>query len=257
MALYIVATPIGTLEDITYRAVRILGEVDLIAAEDTRHSRKLLDRYEIKTPVTSYHSHTSDKKVRALAEELRGGKDIALISDAGTPGISDPAWALIQAALDTGTDVIPIPGAAAFLTALMGAGLPMDKFLYLGFVPAKKGRQTLFKSILDEKRTVVMYESPHRILKTLSQMLEILGPDRKIVIARELTKLHETFHRGTLGELNEEFSKGKPKGEMVILVGPKGHTISDEEAFEATAAVDVDKDLSLMSKKEYDHYMSL
>ena len=221
MALYTVATPIGNLEDITQRALRILGEVDLIAAEDTRHSRKLLDRYEIKTPVTSYHSHTTDKKVLALAEELRAGKDIALISDAGTPGISDPAWSLIQAALAADIEVIPIPGPAAFLTALMGAGLPMDKFLYLGFVPAKKGRQTLFKSILDEKRTVALYESPHRILKTLSQMRGILGPDRQIVVARELTKIHETFHRGTLAELHAQFTEKPPKGEMVVLVAPK------------------------------------
>ena len=221
MSLYVVSTPIGNLDDITYRAVDILTSVHLIAAEDTRHSKKLLNHYSIPTPITSYHSHTSDKKVKALTEELKSGKDIALISDAGTPGISDPAWSLIQSALDADITVIPIPGPAAFLTALTGSGLPMDKFNYLGFIPAKKGRQTLFKSIKEEKRTTIFYESPHRIQKSLMQLLEALGPDRKAVIARELTKIHETFHRGTLQALHDEFQKQKPKGEMVLLIAPE------------------------------------
>lgn len=220
MTLYIVATPIGNLEDMTHRAIRILREVDLIAAEDTRHSRKLLDHYKIKTPITSYHSHTSDAKVNALTEKLSDGQNIALISDAGTPGISDPAWSMIQAALNAGIKIEPIPGAAAFLTALMGAGLPMNQFTYLGFIPAKKGRQTLFKSLIDTVRTTVLYESPHRLLKSLSQMQEILGDERQVIVARELTKMHETFHRGTLSELVEEFTVKAPKGEMVILVAP-------------------------------------
>lgn len=218
--LYTVATPIGNLEDITMRAIRILGEVDLITAEDTRHTRKLLDRYDIKTPSTSFHSHTSDAKIQALVAEMQNGKTIALVSDAGTPGISDPAYALVKAALEAGITVVPVPGPAAFLAALMGSGLPMDKFIYMGFIPAKKGRVTLFESIKDEKRTVVFYESPHRIIKTLSQMEEILGPDRKIVVARELTKIHETFHTGTLSEINSQFTKTKPKGEITILVAP-------------------------------------
>jgi 16S rRNA (cytidine1402-2'-O)-methyltransferase len=219
MSLFIVSTPIGNLEDISFRAVRTLKEVDLIAAEDTRHSKKLLSHYEIETPITSFHSHSSERKLQALSKELQNG-DLALISDAGTPGISDPAWSLIQAALDAQVEIVPIPGPAAFLTALTGSGLPMDKFLYLGFIPAKKGRQTLFQSILDEKRTVIFYESPHRILKTLSQMLEILGPDRIVVLARELTKMHETFHRGTLAELHEACTKTPPKGEMTLLIAP-------------------------------------
>lgn len=222
MALYIVATPIGNLEDITHRAVRILNEVDLIAAEDTRHSRKLLDHFGIKTPVTSYHSHSTDQKTHALTEEMKSGKNIALISDAGTPGISDPAWSLIQSVLAAEIQVIPVPGASAFLTALMGAGLPMNEFLYIGFIPAKKGRQTLFQSLANEKRTTVMYESPHRIVKTLQQMLEIIGPDRKMVVARELTKIHETFHRGTIEQLYAQFKKNPPKGEMVLLLEPSG-----------------------------------
>lgn len=221
MSLYLVATPIGNLEDITLRAIRILKEVDLIACEDTRHSGILLKHHGIETPTTSFHSHSSDAKARALAQEMANGKNIALITDAGTPGISDPAWALIQASLEAGVEVVPIPGAAAFLTALMGSGLPMNEFIYLGFIPAKKGRQTLFEAVRDEKRTVVLYESPHRIQKTLEQMLPILGPDRTIVLARELTKMHESFHRGTLGELTAQFKKNPPKGEMVIVVAPK------------------------------------
>jgi 16S rRNA (cytidine1402-2'-O)-methyltransferase len=221
MSLYIVATPIGNLEDITFRAVRILKEVDLIAAEDTRHSGILLKHYGITTPTTSFHSHSTDAKANALAEEMKAGKNMALITDAGTPGISDPAWVLIQAALALNVPVIPIPGPAAFLTALMGSGLPMNEFIYLGFIPAKKGRQTLFESLRDETRTVVLYESPHRLTKTLSQMEQILGPDRVVVVARELTKIHETFHRATLGELHAQAKKQAYKGEMVLVVAPQ------------------------------------
>ncbi len=218
--LYIVATPIGNLEDITFRAIQTLKDVALIAAEDTRHSKRLLNHYEIETPLTSYHSHSSTAKVDKLIDELLAGKSVALISDAGTPGISDPAWSLIQAALTNEIKLVPIPGASAFLTALMGSGLPMNQFLYLGFIPAKKGRQTLFESLKETEQTVVLYESPHRILKTLSQMQEILGPDRELVLARELTKLHESFHRGTIAELIELFGKKAPKGEMVLLLKP-------------------------------------
>ncbi len=221
MKLYIVATPIGNLEDMSFRAVRILKEVDLIAAEDTRHSRVLLQHYDITTPSTSFHSYTSDAKASALIKEILSGKTLALITDAGTPGISDPAWVLVQKALTAGIEIVPVPGPAAFLTALMGSGLPMNEFLYLGFIPAKKGRQTLFESLREEERTVVLYESPHRLQKTLSLMLGILGSDRIVVVARELTKLHETFHRGTLGELNEYFQKNAPRGEIVLLVAPK------------------------------------
>jgi 16S rRNA (cytidine1402-2'-O)-methyltransferase len=220
MSLYIVATPIGNLEDITHRAIRILKEVDLIAAEDTRHSGILLRHYGITTPTTSFHSHTSDAKAKALAAELAAGKNMALITDAGTPGISDPAWTLIQAALAQNVSIVPVPGPAAFLTALMGSGLPMNEFLYLGFIPAKKGRQTLFESLLEESRTVVLYESPHRLTKTLAQMAEILGSNRVVILARELTKMHETFHRATLGELLAEAQKKPFKGELVILVAP-------------------------------------
>jgi len=221
MSLYVVATPIGNLEDITMRALRILKEVDLIAAEDTRHSHILLHHYGITTHTTSFHSHSSDAKTNALVEEMKAGKSVALITDAGTPGISDPAWTLIQGALNADIPVIPVPGPAAFLAALMGSGLPMNEFLYLGFIPAKKGRQTLFESLLDEERTVVLYESPHRLTKTLMQMEAILGPDRRIVLARELTKIHENFHRGTLASLLAQAKKQPFKGEMVLIVSPK------------------------------------
>jgi 16S rRNA (cytidine1402-2'-O)-methyltransferase len=221
MTLYLVATPIGNLSDMTHRAIQTLNEVDLIAAEDTRHSKKLLNHYEITTQMVSYHSHSGQGKVDKIIEELQSGKSVALISDAGTPGISDPAWGLVQAALAAEIEITPIPGASAFLTALMGSGLPMNQFVYLGFIPAKKGRQTLFESLKDEKRTTVLYESPHRLLKSLGQMKDLIGEDRIAVVARELTKLHETFHRGTLSELYDHFEKTKPKGEMVILVSPK------------------------------------
>lgn len=221
MSLYLVATPIGNLEDITFRAINTLKSVDLIAAEDTRHSHILLEHYDVKTPCTSFHSYTSDAKVKALTEDLKSGKNIAIITDAGTPGISDPAWMLIKSAVQSDVKIIPIPGPAAFLTALMGSGLPMNEFTYLGFVPVKKGRQTLFESIKDEDKTVVLYESPHRLLKTLEQMKTILGEERIAVVARELTKMHETFHRGTLAELHAYFKKSAIKGEIVILVAPK------------------------------------
>lgn len=222
MTLYLVATPIGNLSDMTHRAIQTLNDVDLIAAEDTRHSKKLLNHYEIKTPMLSYHSHSGQGKVDKIIEELQSGKSVALISDAGTPGISDPAWGLVQSALAAGITITLIPGASAFLTGLMGSGLPINQFVYLGFIPAKKGRQTLFESLIEEKRTTVLYESPHRLLKSLGQMKDILGDDRIVVVARELTKLHETFHRGTLGELYAHFEKTAPKGEMVILVAPAG-----------------------------------
>lgn len=217
MKIYLVATPIGNLEDLSPRAQRILSEVELIAAEDTRHTKKLLSHFNISTPLTSYHSHTSDKKIQALLDQ---GQDIALVSDAGTPGISDPAWTFIQAALERELEIIPIPGPAAFLTALMASGLPMDKFDYRGFIPAKKGRQTLFESLQNSKHTTIFYESPHRLVKSLAQLQDALGPDRHVVIARELTKLHEEFLRGPLSQLNEHFATEKPRGEFVLLIAP-------------------------------------
>jgi 16S rRNA (cytidine1402-2'-O)-methyltransferase len=215
--LYIVATPIGNLEDITLRAIRTLKEVDYIAAEDTRHTQILLNKYEIKNKVLSYHSYSSSHKLEKIIDLLKEGKSVALVSDAGTPGISDPAYTLITRAIEEDIRVLPIPGASSLLAALVMSGKPMDKFLYLGFLPVKKGRQTLLKSLQDEKRTMVIFESPHRILKTLNQLLEYLG-DRNISICREITKIHEEARRAPISESIEHFTKTKPKGEFVLVI---------------------------------------
>lgn len=216
--LYIVATPIGNLEDITFRALKTLKEVDFIAAEDTRHSKILLDKYEIRTPTISFHAWSDEHKLQQLINFLLEGKNIALISDAGTPGISDPGYVLIKAALEHNIPVVPIPGASAFLTALSASGLPTHQFVYLGFLPLKKGRQTLLKSFAEEERTIVFYESPHRLLKTLQELVQ-LYPDRQLTVARELTKIHEEFFRGTTKEALEHFQKKNPKGEFVLMLG--------------------------------------
>lgn len=215
--LYIIATPIGNLADITLRALETLRTVDLILAEDTRHTRILLQKYEISTPTESFHAHSSPQKLSQVLEKLNT-QNLAYVSDAGTPGISDPGYLLVKGALEMGAKVVPVPGASAVITALSASGLPTDKFLYLGFLPVKKGRQTLFNSLLEEKRTVVFYESPHRLLKTLSQMNELF-PQRQVVIARELTKFYEEFFRGTVAEALAEFKERKPKGEFTIILG--------------------------------------
>ena len=221
--LYVVATPIGNLSDITFRAVSTLKEVSLVAAEDTRTAQKLFTKYDIHTPLTSFHAHSNEKKAGDLVEKMKSGKSIALISEAGTPGISDPGFVLIRAAVEAGIEVVPIPGASAVITALCASGLPTDKFLYLGFLPLKKGRRKVLENLRDEKRTVVFYESPHRILKTIKELEELVhrpqgSLDRKIVLARELTKLHEEFFRGTLPEA-VKFLESKPiKGEFTVLL---------------------------------------
>ncbi|MFH1533575.1 MAG: 16S rRNA (cytidine(1402)-2'-O)-methyltransferase [Nitrospirota bacterium] len=216
--LYIVATPIGNLEDITLRALKTLKEVDYIAAEDTRHSGILLQKYEIKTTVLSYHSYSSDAKQEKIIDLLKEGKSVALISDAGTPGISDPAYSLIRRAIEEDIRIVPIPGASSLLAALNMSGLPMNQFLYLGFIPLKKGRQTLLKSLDDETRTIVIFESPHRLLKTLNQLREHIG-NRKIAVCREITKIYEEAVRGTIEEAIEHFTAKKPKGEFVLVIG--------------------------------------
>jgi len=219
MALYIVSTPIGNLEDITLRAINTLKNVDFIAAEDTRHSIILLNKYEIRKPLLSFHSHSGMMKIEKIIEGLKEGKSCALITDAGTPGISDPAYSLVKAAIEQNIQVIPIPGPAAFLTAIVATGLPMNEFVYLGFLPLKKGRQTLLISLKEEEKTVVFYESPHRIKKTLSQLKEFLGGERRIVIGRELTKIHEEFFRGTIEEAVLHFGNKEPKGEFTVVLG--------------------------------------
>ncbi len=216
--LYIVATPIGNLEDITLRAVRTLKEVDYIAAEDTRHVQILLQKYEIHKPAISFHAWSDDRKLSQLTDMLRQGKSIALVSDAGTPGISDPGYVLVKAAIEAGISIVPIPGPSAVITALCASGLPTHQFLYLGFLPVKKGRQTMLETFKDEERTIVFYESPHRIIKTLSEFAQKF-PGRRMVIARELTKMFEEFFRGTTGEALAHFEKKSPKGEFVVMLG--------------------------------------
>lgn len=215
--LYIVPTPIGNLEDITLRAIRILKEVDYIAAEDTRHSRILLQKYEINTPTISFHSWSDTRRLEQLLQFLREGKNIALISDAGTPGISDPGYILVKAAIAEGIQIIPLPGASACITALSASGLSTHQFVYLGFLPLKKGRQTLWNKLVEEERTIVFYESPHRLHKTLQEIAEKFE-DRQIVIARELTKIYEEYFRGTAKEAMDYFRAQKLKGEFVIMI---------------------------------------
>ena len=216
--LYLCATPIGNLEDMTFRAVRILKEADLIAAEDTRHSIKLLNHFEIHTPMTSYHEYNKFDKGRELVEQLRAGKNIALITDAGTPGISDPGFLVVRECVRNGIEVQCLPGATAFVPALVASGLPNEKFCFEGFLPQKKGRMTKLKSLVDEHRTMVFYESPHRLLKTLTQFAEYFGPGRRVSVSREISKIHEETVRGTLSELIEHFTVTEPRGEIVIVL---------------------------------------
>lgn len=215
--LYIVATPIGNLSDFTFRAKETLENVDLIACEDTRHTGILLKHYNIKKPTLSFHSHSGHMKIEKIIQYLKNGDDVALVSDAGTPGISDPGYRLIQFALENDIKIIPIPGASAVITALCASGLPTDKFLYLGFLPVKKGRQTLFKKIAESEYTVAFYESPHRLHKTLNQLKDHLKDDAKVVVAKELTKIHETYYRGSLEEVIEMLPE-KVKGEYVVMI---------------------------------------
>jgi 16S rRNA (cytidine1402-2'-O)-methyltransferase len=224
-ALYVVSTPIGNLEDITYRAVRILSEVDLIAAEDTRHTRKLLNAYGITTPTTSLHSHNERGKSASLLRRIEDGESIALVSDGGTPGISDPGSRLIRAAIDMDIDVVPAPGACACIAAASVAGLPLAQFHYAGFCSPKSGRRRRrLESLRGVEATLVFYESPHRVRRFLDDALDIYGP-RAAVIARELTKIHEEFLRGTLTELCEHFEQTNPRGEFTILI----HGYDDEQ----------------------------
>ncbi len=216
-ALYVVATPIGNLADISYRAVHILSNVDVVAAEDTRTSGVLLRHYNIKTPMRSYHSYNLKRETQRLIDLLLRGKAIALISDAGTPGISDPGYQLVRDAVANKIRVIPIPGASAVLSALTASGLPIDKFVYEGFLPAKKGRKTRIEFLKDETRTIVFYEAPHRIEKTVFEILSAWG-NRKCVLARELTKKFEEFYYGTLSGLLEHIRSKSIKGELVLLI---------------------------------------
>lgn len=218
MKLYVVPTPIGNLEDMTFRAVKTLNEAGLILAEDTRTSAVLLKRYDVKTPMQSHHKFNEHKTVAHLVERIKGGLSVALISDAGTPGISDPGFLLVRACVEQGVPVECLPGATAFVPALVASGLPCDRFCFEGFLPQKKGRHTKLQSLAQEPRTMIFYESPYRLSKTLVQLAEYLGSERKASVSRELSKLHEETVRGTLQELIELFANRQPKGEFVIIV---------------------------------------
>lgn len=219
--LYIVPTPIGNLKDMTFRAIEVLKGVDLILAEDTRTSGKLLKHFEINTPLQSHHMHNEHKTVEGLINKLKGGITMALISDAGTPAISDPGFLLTRACIDNDIEVDCLPGATAFVPALVNSGLPNDKFIFEGFLPIKKGRQTRFQILAEETRTMIFYESPHKLIKTLTNFCEYFGQDRPVSVSRELTKLYEETVRGTAKDVLEHYTKKPPKGEIVIVVGGK------------------------------------
>lgn len=219
--LYLVPTPIGNLKDMTFRAVDVLNSVDVILCEDTRTSGKLLKHYEIQKPLQSYHQHNEHKITDSLVRRIETGESMAVITDAGTPGISDPGFFLVRACIENGIEVECLPGATAFVPALVNSGFPSDKFIFEGFLPVKKGRQTRLKFLAEETRTIVFYESPHRLLKTLKQLQEFFEEDRNASVSREITKLHEETVRGTLSELQSYYENHTLKGEIVLIVEGK------------------------------------
>lgn len=224
--LYLVPTPIGNLDDITLRAIKVLKEVDLILAEDTRTSGKLLKHFDITTHMQSHHMHNEHKTIDALVQKLKGGMNIALISDAGTPAISDPGFLLTRACVENNIEVDCLPGATAFVPALVNSGLPNDKFVFEGFLPVKKGRQTRLKFLAEETRTMIFYESPHKLIKTLTNFVDYFGEDRQVSVSRELTKLYEETIRGTATEVLEHYTNKPPKGEIVIVVAGKSKNLT-------------------------------
>jgi 16S rRNA (cytidine1402-2'-O)-methyltransferase len=218
--LYVVATPIGNLEDITYRAVRVLKKADLIACEDTRHTAKLLHHYGIDKPTVSYHEHNEAVRAEELVAKLEQGMNVAQVSDAGMPGISDPGYRVIKLAIERGRQVVPIPGASALVAALVASGLPTDSFQFLGFLPAKSGqRRTLLETLRSAPHTTVVYEAPHRITEAMKDVVELLGAERPVALARELTKVHEEFIRGPAGEVFRRVQEQELKGEITLLIG--------------------------------------
>jgi 16S rRNA (cytidine1402-2'-O)-methyltransferase len=228
--LFIVPTPIGNLEDITLRALRVLKEVDLIAAEDTRHTQHLLNHYGISTSLTSYHEHNEKEKAQTLVDRIKNGANIALVSDAGTPAIADPGFRLVAAAIAAGVQIVPLPGAAALATVLSASGLPTDRFLFEGFLPAKKtARKAKLQALREETATLVFYEAPHRLLDTLNDLRQLLG-DRQLVLAREVSKVHEEFLRGTVSEVVTQLADREVKGEITLVVhGSTGEARVSEE----------------------------
>ena len=219
--LYVIPTPVGNLEDITFRALRLLKEVDLILAEDTRTSSVLLKHYDIHTPLKSHHKFNEHETSDDMAARMAAGMNVALISDAGTPCISDPGFMLVRACVEKGVEVQCLPGATAFVPALVNSGLPNDRFYFEGFLPQKKGRQTRMKMLAEQTHTMIIYESPFRLVKTLEQLAEFMGADRRASVSREISKLHEDTQRGTLAELAEYYKQTPPKGEIVLIIEGK------------------------------------
>ncbi|MDY6100229.1 MAG: 16S rRNA (cytidine(1402)-2'-O)-methyltransferase [Bacteroidaceae bacterium] len=236
--LYIVPTPVGNLEDITHRALRILQEADLILAEDTRTSGVLLKHFGIKNAMLSYHKFNEHQTVGRVVERLLAGETVAVVSDAGTPGISDPGFLVAREAIKAGVEVVTLPGATAFVPALVSSGLPCDRFCFEGFLPQKKGRQTRLMALAGETRTMVIYESPRRVVKTLTQLADVMGSQRQVSVCREISKVHEESVRGTLAEAIAHFQETEPKGEFVIVVAgrepEKGSRPSEEEGEKET-----------------------
>lgn len=222
--LHIVPTPVGNLEDMTFRAIRVLREADLILAEDTRTSAVLMRHYDIHTPMRSHHRNNEHRAVEGLVEEILAGKDVALVSDAGTPGISDPGFMLARACRDAGIEVECLPGPTAFVPALVASGLPCDRFAFEGFLPLKKGRATRLARLAADPRTVIIYESPLRLARTLRQLADAFGHDRQAAVCREISKMHEEIRRQTLGELFSHYEVNQAKGEIVIVIAPGGKT---------------------------------
>lgn len=228
--LYLVSTPIGNLEDVTLRALRVLREVDIIAAEDTRHTRKLLDRYEIDTPLLSYHDHNEAIRLQTMLDHLSRGS-VALVSDAGTPLVSDPGFKLVRAAAAAGHEVSPIPGPSAPMAAIVASGLPTDSFVFLGWLPRKAGRrQVAIQELASERRTMLAMEAPHRLRETLRDLEAVFGPERQIAICRELTKRYEEIIRGSLSEVREQFEREEPRGEITLVIGGADWTSEWDEA---------------------------
>ena len=250
--LYLCATPIGNLEDITYRVLRILNEVDLIAAEDTRHSIKLLNHFDIKTPMTSYHEYNKVDKAKYLVGEIQSGKNIAIITDAGTPGISDPGEELVRQCIDAGIEVSSVPGPAACITALTMSGQATRRFAFEAFLPSdKKERALVLEELRDETRTIIIYEAPHHLLKTLEELYEVLG-DRSITLCKELTKLHEQAEKTTMSALIEKYSVTEPKGEHVLVIAGKTFKELKEESIQSYMEMSIEDHMELYLSKGMD-----
>ncbi len=239
--LYLIPTPVGNLEDITLRALRILKEVSVVFAEDTRTTGVLFKHFDIKTPLASHHKFNEHKSVDHIAERIERGEDIALVSDAGTPAISDPGFLLVRACVERDLEVECLPGATAFVPALVSSGLPNDRFCFEGFLPQKKGRQTKILALKDEQRTIIFYESPHRLVKTLQQLVEVFGAERKASVAREISKKFEEHVRGTLSELVVHFTAKEPKGEIVLIVAGATESKVEESPREELSSEDMKK----------------